>query len=122
VERNVKILIADEPSSWMEDFAQDLDATHTDMLFEETEQRGFEIIRQGHLDLALIAADVPRLGGLEFVRRVHWFSEELPVIVLGGQMDIRWLSEAMRIGVRTILPRPVNIDRLVDVSIKILGF
>ena len=120
MQRNLNILIADEPAGWINTFAGDLQTLYINMHIVQTEEQGFDIIRQNRLDLALIASDVPRFGGLEFIRRVHRYSEELPVIVLGSRIENRWLQEALKIGVKTILPRPINIDRLVEVSMKIL--
>jgi DNA-binding NarL/FixJ family response regulator len=45
---------------------------------------------------------------------------EMPVIVLGGEPSRRWMQEALRAGVRTVIPRPVNVTRLVEFSIKVL--
>ncbi|MFA5863134.1 MAG: response regulator [Phycisphaerae bacterium] len=119
--RGIKILIADDPADWMQSFIEDLHKSSVDAFLAASEQQGFEIIRREHVDLAVIAGDNPRVGGLELVRRVHWYSAEVPVIVLGGEMNLRWLQDALRIGVRTILPRPVNAGRLLDTCVKILG-
>jgi DNA-binding response OmpR family regulator len=119
--RNVRILVADEPADWAKTFFDRLNSPAIDVLFAGSERQGLEIIRREPVDLALIAGDVPQVGGLEFIRRVRWYRAEMPVIVLGGEASRRWMLEALRVGVRTVIPRPVNVPRLVEFSIKMLG-
>ncbi len=142
-ERGINILVADDPAEWVRGFLADLyggslKIRETDrripirvledpptgavrMFLSGSEQESFEIVRRERLDLALVAGDNPRLGGLGLVRRMHLLSAELPVIVLGSQTNLRWLREALDVGVKTVLPRPVNIGQLVTLSVKILG-
>lgn len=119
-ERNLRILVADEPADWVRYFFDRLDLPGVDVRVADSENHGLRIIREEPVDLALIAGDVPSFGGLEFVRRVHWYHRETPVIVLGGDPSRRWMQEALRIGVRSVLPRPINVARLVEVSAKML--
>jgi DNA-binding response OmpR family regulator len=100
---------------------EDSSAGAVRMFLSGSEEESFEIVRRERLDLALVAGDNPRLGGLSLVRRMHVLSAELPVIVLGSQTNLRWLREALDVGVTTVLPRPVNVSQLVSVSVKILG-
>jgi len=120
-ERKVNILVADEQADWVKEFLTDLHSPVVDMYLAEDERQGLGIIRREQMDLAVIAGDNPRVGGLELVKRVRRYSCEVPVIVVGGPPNGRWLQEAFRSGVRTIIPRPVNVHRLVSVSVKILG-
>lgn len=120
-DRNVRILVADEPAEWAKTFFDRLSSPTVDVCFVGDEQQGLDIIRREPVDLALIAGDLPQVGGMEFIRRVHWYRMEIPMIVLGGEPSRRWMLEALRMGVRTVIPRPVNVTRLVELSIKVLG-
>ncbi len=120
-ERSLRILVADEPADWVKSFFDRLNACTVDVLMAANERQGMEIIRRERVDLALIAGDLPQVGGLEFIRRVHRVNVEMPVIVLGGESNRRWLEEALKAGVRTILPRPVNVSMLAELSIKLLS-
>jgi DNA-binding NtrC family response regulator len=120
-ERNFRILVADEPAEWLKYFFDRLALPGVDVRVAGTETQGLRIIQEEPVDLALIAGDLPRLGGLDFIRRVHWYRHEMPVIVLGGDPSRRWMQEALRIGVRSVLPRPINVTRLVEVSVKMLN-
>jgi DNA-binding NtrC family response regulator len=119
-DKNLRILVADEPADWLRYFFDRLDLPGVDVRVAGSENQGLRIIQEEPVDLALIAGDVPHFGGLDFVRRVHWYRMEMPVIVLGGSLSRRWMQEALRNGVRCVLPRPINVPRLVDVSIKML--
>ena len=120
-DRSVRILVADQSADWAKTFYDRLNSPAVDVRFADDERKGLEIIRNEPVDLALIAGDLPQVGGLEFIRRVHWYRMEMPVIVLGGEPSRRWMLEALRMGVRTVIPRPVNVAMLVEFSIKVLN-
>lgn len=120
-ERNVRILVADRQADWARTFFDRLNSPAVDIRFAGDERQGLEIVRNEPVDLALIAGDLPQVGALEFIRRIHWHRVEMPVIVLGGEHNRRWMLEALRMGVRTVIPKPVNMTLLVDISIKVLN-
>ena len=119
--RNIRILVADEPADWLRLFFDQFAPAGVDVRVAGSEKQGIEIVRTEAVDLAIIAGDVPHFGGLEFVRRVHLHRTEMPVFILGGAGSGRWMQEALRIGVRSVLPRPINVPRLVELSVKVLG-
>ena len=122
MERSFRILIADDPADWARRFLEELHSSSTGLFLALDQRQGWEVLRRQRVDLAVIAGDNPRIGGLELARRVHQVRGEVPVIVLSSGVNARVLRESLRIGARTVLPKPVNIDRLVHVSMKILGF
>lgn len=107
-DRPVQVLVADDPCEWIRPIASQLHRASIRVCVTSSERQSLQMVRTGQVDLALVAGDVPHLGGLELVRRMYHIAADLPVILIGGRSDRHWLEEALRLRARTILPRPVN--------------
>jgi two-component system chemotaxis response regulator CheY len=80
-------------------------------------------LQNGHFDLVLTDIRMPRLDGLEFVRRVRngLGNHELPIIIIstkGEEMDIEL---GMSIGASGYLSKPISMPRLKELVIRFLG-
>lgn len=113
-EHVAQVLIADDPSEWVNRLARQLSHADIELRMAGSGSQSLEIIRGGRVRLAVIAADVPRLGGLVLVRQVQRLVRDLPVILIGGRCDRHWLETALRLRARTILPRPVNVPLILQ--------
>ena len=118
----VKVLIADGPCEWIGRIAELLKdwSVPVQMRIAGSQAHGLEIIGQSRVDIAFIGVDVPQLGGLELVRRLHRQAVDVPVVLLGGRSDRLWLEQALRLNVRTVLPRPIRETLVLDVICKTL--
>jgi CheY-like chemotaxis protein len=71
-------------------------------------QEALEIVRREQVHLLLLDMYMPRLTGLETIRRVKQFSESLPCILLSADMDERLAEEARRAKAFSVLRKPVR--------------
>jgi DNA-binding NtrC family response regulator len=117
----VRILVADEPSDWVSGFVEHLKPVKVEVVYAHNEHQGLEILQHERVNLAFVAGDIPTVNGLDFVRRAHRFSQELPVILLGIDHTRRWIEEALRVGAMSVFPRPVNIERLIAITGRLLN-
>ena len=115
-----RVLVAEVSCKWLEAVTPELTRAAIKIRLARSEVQTLDIIRAEHMDLAVIAADVPRLGGLELVRRMHRIDTELPVVLIGGRSDRRWLEEALRLRAQTVLPRPVNGTLVLETILRTL--
>jgi DNA-binding NtrC family response regulator len=72
------------------------------------------------LDLVLLDVRMPRLDGIGALRRIHERHPELPVVVVTAHGDVRLAVEAMKLGARDFLEKPIDIDELRSVVADIL--
>ncbi|MDP3829740.1 MAG: sigma-54 dependent transcriptional regulator, partial [Ignavibacteriaceae bacterium] len=63
-------------------------------------------------DLILLDIMLPGLDGIETLKRVKQFDENLPVIMLSAQGRIEVALEALRFGAYDYFPKPIEIQRL----------
>ena len=104
------------PSLLVTDDDDDLRET----LREALEQRGFrtlaacdgdealEIVQRLQVHLLLLDMYMPRLTGLETLRRVKRITERLPCILMSADMDERLEKEALQARAFRVLSKPVR--------------
>lgn len=63
-------------------------------------------------DLILLDIMLPGLDGLETLRRIKHFDENLPVIILSAQGSIEVAVESLRYGAYDYFPKPIDQQRL----------
>ncbi|MBN1774068.1 MAG: sigma-54-dependent Fis family transcriptional regulator [Deltaproteobacteria bacterium] len=72
------------------------------------------------LDLVLLDVRMPKLDGIGALRRIHERRPELPVVVVTAHGDVRLAVEAMKLGARDFLEKPIDIEELRSVVADIL--
>ena len=110
----------------------DDDAAHRRMLGAALESAGFpcrfaadgeEAVRSAIAtppDLVLLDVRMPRLDGIEALRRIAQELPALPVVIVTAHGDVRTAVEAMKLGARDFIEKPVDIDELRNVVQDIL--
>jgi len=66
----------------------------------------------GKPDLILLDIMLPGLDGLETLKRIKHFDENLPVIILSAQGSIEVAVESLRYGAYDYFPKPIDQQRL----------
>jgi len=74
-------------------------------------------LEESNVDVLLCDINMPRMDGMELLRRVHERPNPPEVIMLTGQGTIETAVEAMRIGAYDYLTKPYSIDEL-DVRVR----
>ncbi|RKY93425.1 MAG: sigma-54-dependent Fis family transcriptional regulator, partial [Ignavibacteriae bacterium] len=68
-------------------------------------------------DLVLLDIMLPGLDGVETLKRIRQFEENLPVIMLSAQGSIEVAVESLRFGAYDYFPKPLDQQRL-ELAIK----
>ena len=71
-------------------------------------QEALDIVHREPVHLLLLDMHMPRLTGLETIRRVKQFSEELPCILLSADLDEQLAEEARQVRAFSALAKPVR--------------
>jgi DNA-binding NtrC family response regulator len=85
-------------------------------------QRALELIEQESPNLVLLDIELPRLSGLDVLRRLAQSkqADDLPVIVMTAHGSINIAVEAMKVGAYDFLTKPLDKDHLQIVIRKAL--
>ncbi len=84
-------------------------------------EEALEIVHREPVHLLLLDMHMPRLTGLETIRRVKQFAEELPCILLSADLDEQMAEEARRARAFSALAKPVRfaeIKRVVNLALQ----
>ena len=84
-------------------------------------QEALEIVHREPVHLLLLDMHMPRLSGLETIRRVKQFAEELPCILLSADLDEQLAEEARRARAFSAIAKPVRyaeIRRVVNRALR----
>jgi CheY-like chemotaxis protein len=64
-------------------------------------------------DAIVLDLSMPRLGGIEALKRIVKFDPGITVVVITGETDTELHRQASLLGVRAILTKPLNLPDLV---------
>jgi len=117
-----KILIVDDDQDIVTMLQDRLDASGYKTVTAGDGQRGLELIEQESPNLVLLDLYLPRLKGMDVLKRLAQSRqiEELPVIVMTAAGTIPDAVEAMRQGAYDFLTKPLEKDHLLIVIQKAL--
>jgi DNA-binding response OmpR family regulator len=76
-----------------------------------TGEAGLARLIEGRPDAVLLDVRLPKLSGIEVLRRIRETDPSLPVILLTGQATAGEMAEAKRLGVAGVLEKPYVLKR-----------
>jgi len=65
-----------------------------------------------HPDLVICDIRMPRLNGIELLRRAKDISEDLPVIIMTAYGEVKTAVEAMKLGAENYITKPLDMEEL----------
>ncbi len=70
------------------------------------------ILERGGFDAMLLDLDMPRLDGIETLRRLRERGDTVPVLIVSGRGTIARAVEAVKLGAHDFIEKPVDDERL----------
>jgi len=78
-------------------------------------REGLEFVRQSNFHLLLVDMHMPRMTGLEMVRRLRELHSNIPCILLSAALDEDICKQARQIEVTSVLSKPVTFLQLTGI-------
>lgn len=75
---------------------------------------GISIIEKNAIDLVLCDIKMPKMDGIEVLRKVQKTHPDLPVVMISGHGDLDTAVEAMRMGAFDYISKPPDLNRLLN--------
>ncbi len=108
-----RILVADDEEGIRESLNLIL-SEHYDIVFAADGQETLEQLAKGGFDLALLDIKMPKVDGLEIMKRLSQQRVATPVIVLSAYQSVELAREAIRLGAADYLPKPFERDQILE--------
>ncbi len=84
-------------------------------------QDGLDKIRETHFDIVFTDLNMPRLNGMEFLKKSRTVRPSTPVVVITAVSEMEIAINAMREGASDFIPKPFRADKLIATTERILG-
>jgi DNA-binding NtrC family response regulator len=100
-EKNIRHLISSEFS--LEGF---------DVVTAASGEEGLALFKSSKFDVVLLDIMLPKLSGIEILKRMKQISQTPEIIMITGYGDIRSAVEAIKLGARDYVTKPFKLDEL----------
>jgi len=90
-------------------------------VLEATEGEAALDVMGEDVDLAIVDVRMEPMGGFEFISMIQADGYDIPVILVTGDQNSSLLEKAGKLGVVTVLMKPVQKERLVSMVERIIN-
>ena len=116
-QRSARILIAEDETNLRLVLQKELERLGYRVQAAPDGEAALRKLEETNVDVLLCDINMPRVDGMEVLRRVHERPNPPEVIMLTGQATVETAVEAMKLGAYDYLTKPYTIDEL-DVRVK----
>src|SRR6202050_2961094 len=79
-----------------------------------------QLLESTSVDVAVLDAQMPQLGGLQIIRLLRELDKSTPAILLTSHLTSHLLQEALGMQVFSVLSKPVDLNVLLDALARVL--
>jgi len=102
-----KVLVVDDEADVREVFIEYLALQGFEVLEAGNGLEALLHVKHARPDAVVLDLGMPRLGGLEALKRIRKFDPAIAVVIASGQLDDDVRRQAVALGARAVLPKPV---------------
>lgn len=116
------VLITDDDLGFRETLRSVLEPEGLQTVLASDGEEALDIIRRQEVHLLLSDMNMPKLTGLETIRRVKAMKAVLPCILLSANADAKLVRQARRVQTFSVIPKPVSRRQITTiVNLALLG-
>ncbi len=108
-----KVLLIDDEQELIETVGQRLLLRDIDATAVTDGAKALELLEKEHFDVVVVDVKMPKMSGIECLRRIKSIQPELNVILLTGHGSSEDCDSGMENGAFDYLIKPVNIEDLI---------
>ncbi len=83
-------------------------------------EEGLEIAENQKFDLVFLDLKLPKIGGIETLKRLKQRSSSIEVIMITGHGDIKSAIESIKLGARDYITKPFKLDELLFLARQVI--
>lgn len=115
MEMEIKLLIVDDETRFLQAIAQRLSKRGFDVRTAENGEEAIALARAEKFDIALLDLRMPGMDGGEVLRVLKEEHDFLEAIILTGHGSLESAVELTKLGAFSYLPKPYELDKLIEV-------
>ena len=108
-----RILIADDEEGIRESLSLILSDGH-ELVFARDGEEALAALGREPFALAMLDIKMPKLDGLEVLRRLRGTNVQVPILVLTAYQSVELAKEAIKLGAVDYLPKPFERDQILS--------
>jgi YesN/AraC family two-component response regulator len=101
------VLICDDEEGIRESFKLILDEDY-DLRFASNGLEALDMLKTLNPSLMLLDIKMPKMHGLDILKRVKQSKPKLPVIIVTGYQSVEMAQEALKLGAADYIPKPFD--------------
>ena len=106
-----RILVADDEEGIRESLSLILDGKYQ-VEFAMTGQEALDRLTRERFDLVFMDIKMPKLDGLEVMKRLKEQGKSIPILVLTAYQSVELAREAVKLGAQDYLPKPFEREQI----------
>ncbi len=114
-----RILIADDEEGIRESLTLILENDYT-LEYAVDGEATLAELSSGDYDVALVDVKMPRMDGLEVLKRFKAMNIDTPVLILTAYQSVELAKEAVSLGAKDYLPKPFERKQILDAVKSVL--
>ena len=108
--KEVRVLVAEEEKD--QEFEKILSRDKYLVLKATCSETTIEMAKEEEPDLMILDLELPGMNGMDVLRRLQTLNFNLPVVAVSSTNTVRAAVEAMKLGARDYLTKPLNTEEL----------
>ncbi len=76
---------------------------------------GLELFEKSEIDLVITDINMPRMNGLQMVKKIRELNRDIPVLVLSAHNESEYFMSSIKLGVDGYLLKPIDFDQFLGV-------
>ncbi|WP_457560543.1 EAL domain-containing protein [Caminibacter sp.] len=117
--KNLKVLFVEDNEDTLEEFGKILHKIFTNVDFAKNGEEGLKLFKEKNHDLIISDINMPKINGIEMIRMIKNLKEDVYVVFITAFNEVEYFLEAIKLGVDGFILKPIELEQLINVFIKI---
>lgn len=109
-----KVLVVDDEQDVREMLAEFLEAQGFEVLAAANGLESLLHVKRARPDVVVLDLNMPRLGGLEALKRIRHFDPDITVVIITGEQNPEPRERALAMGAARVLVKPFTFQELLQ--------
>ncbi|MCU0614036.1 MAG: sigma-54 dependent transcriptional regulator, partial [Desulfobacterales bacterium] len=118
---NGKILAIDDEQFIRRLILNEFSLEGFDVITAESGEEGLSLFNDHYFDLVLLDIKLPRMDGIETLRRIKEISQEIEVVMITGFGDIKSAVDCLKLGAADYVTNPFKLDELLGLARQVIS-